>query len=332
MTYTPAAGFTGPDTFTYTVIDSSGLTDTATVTVQVFEVNGAPTADDDSFTVNEDSGANDLAVLSNDTDPENDTLTITAVTRPTAGSVVNNGTSVSYTLPLNFNGTATFGYTISDGNGNTDTANVTVTVAPVNDTPIAVGDFATTTTGTPVVVNVLANDFDQEGDALTVTAVTQPANGTASINLGGSSVTYVSNTGFTGVDTFTYTLSDGNGGTATGNVAINVTGGDGGLVDIDIDRLRLPGRANAGDTVTPNLRVRNNGVINLEVPATLVGVQDGQTVYGQTISVSDAPGGGASAFAFPPRIVGAGGNITWTVTIVDGDADVEQATATTRVR
>jgi hypothetical protein len=78
--------------------------------------------------------------------------------------------------------------------------------------------------------------------------------------------------------------------------------------------------------------VRNNGAINAAVPATAVGVQSGQTVYIQTIQVLNTVGGGATAFNFPSHTVGGPGNITWTVTIVDGDADVDQATATTRVR
>jgi len=341
VTYTPNPGFVGQDSFTYTVndrADGSGLSDTATVTVDVFNVNNPPVANADSFSVNEDSGASTLNVLDNDSDPDGHTLTVTAVTQPAlgTGSVVNNGTNVSYTPPLNFNGTATFNYTISDGNGGTSSATVTVTVDPVNDNPLAVNDSAptiTTTTGTPLVIDVLANDRDVDGDALTITAVTQPANGTAGINLNGASVSYTSNAGFTGLDTFTYTVSDGNGGTATATVTVNVTGGDGGLLDLDITAFRSTGQVNLGGTVTLSLSVRNNGAINGSAPATVVGVQGGQQVYVQTIQVLDPPGGGATTFTnFPPFTVRNPGNITWTATVVDGDADVDQATDTTRVR
>lgn len=103
--------------------------------VGAFEVQGAcaaantnPDAVDDSATIAEDSGANTISVLSNDTDAEGDTLTITAVTQGAHGSVVNGTTSVSYSPAPGFFGTDSFTYTISDGNGGTDTATVTVTV------------------------------------------------------------------------------------------------------------------------------------------------------------------------------------------------------------
>ena len=142
LTYTPAANFAGTDTFTYTISDAAGLTDIATVTVTVTNLNDPPVAVDDAATVAEDSGATPIAVLGNDTDPDTGTtLTITAVTQPTNGAVTFTGTGVSYTPAANFNGTDTFTYTISDGALGTDTATVSVTVTPVNDAPTAL-DFS----------------------------------------------------------------------------------------------------------------------------------------------------------------------------------------------
>jgi hypothetical protein len=100
-----------------------------------FVANQPPVANDDSVTVDEDSGANDLTsqLLSNDTDPENDTRTITSATQGTHGTTSVVAGVLTYTPTGNYNGTDTFTYTISDGNGHTDTATVNVTVTAVND-------------------------------------------------------------------------------------------------------------------------------------------------------------------------------------------------------
>ena len=95
--------------------------------------NAAPDAVDDSATFEVNSGSHSINVLANDTDPDLDALTITSVTQGTHGTVVNNGTSVSYTANANFTGSDTFTYTIDDGHAHTDTA--TVTIAVVDTTP-----------------------------------------------------------------------------------------------------------------------------------------------------------------------------------------------------
>jgi hypothetical protein len=90
-----------------------------------------------------------------------------------------------------------------------------------NQNPVAVDDTATAMTGVPVTINVLANDSDPDGDSLTVTGVSDPPNGTATRNAD-NTVTYRSDCGFQGFDTFTYTISDGAGGTDTGMVTVRV--------------------------------------------------------------------------------------------------------------
>ncbi|MHC4326610.1 MAG: S8 family serine peptidase, partial [Planctomycetota bacterium] len=161
VTYTPDGGFTGDDTFTYTVEDDSGGTDSAQVNVTVTPTNDPPDALDDSDTTDEDTLVT-IDVLSNDSDPDiGDTLTVTAVTQPADGTAtINPDNTVNYTPDLNFNGGDTFTYTISDGKGGTDTANVSVTVVPVNDSPVANDDVNTTQEDTPVIIDVLANDTD----------------------------------------------------------------------------------------------------------------------------------------------------------------------------
>jgi len=97
---------------------------------------------------------------------------------------------------------------------------VNVTVTPVNDAPVATNDAATTPQDTPVIINLTANDTDADPDTLTVSSVSNPANGSVVLNANGT-VTYTP-TGFTGTDTFNYSIHDGHGGTATG-----FRGGDG---------------------------------------------------------------------------------------------------------
>jgi hypothetical protein len=220
VTYTPDPYFTGTDSFTYTVSDGNGGTDIATVTVTVTNVNNPPAAVDDSDNTRADTSVT-IDVLSNDSDIDGDTLTVDSVTQGTSGSVTNNGNDVTYTPDPYFTGTDSFTYTVSDGNGGTDIATVTVTVTNVNNPPVASDDSATTPQDTPVTIDVLSNDSDIDGDTLTVDSVTQGTSG--SVTNSGNDVTYTPNSGFTGTDSFTYTISDGNGGTDTATVTVTVT-------------------------------------------------------------------------------------------------------------
>ncbi len=230
LTYTPNANFFGSDSFTYTISDGNGGTDTATVNVTVTNVNDPPDAVDDSATVAEDSGANTITVLANDTfaPDAGETLTITAVTQGTNGSVAitGSGTTVSYTPNANYSGSDSFTYTISDGNGGTDTATVSITVSNVNDNPTANDDTATVAEDSGAnAIPVLANDSisPDSGETLTIAAVTQGTNGSVAITGGGTGVTYAPNANYFGTDSFTYTISDGNGGSDTATVSITVT-------------------------------------------------------------------------------------------------------------
>src|SRR5438093_1270356 len=99
---------------------------------------------------------------------------------PTNGTALISGTNVVFTLALNFNGTATIGYSISDGNGGTASALITVTVSGANDPPVAVNDFTNTVEDVSVTIQALVNDSDPDGDTLTITSVS-PTNGTAVI-------------------------------------------------------------------------------------------------------------------------------------------------------
>src|SRR6185436_7648889 len=172
-------------------------------------VNDQPVANADTASVTED-GSVTVTVLSNDTDPENDTLDVTAVTQGAHGTVVLNvNDTVTYSPNANYSGTDSFTYTISDGNGGTATGTVNVTVTSVNDAPTANADTASVAEDGSVTVTVLSNDTDPENDTLDVTAVTQGAHGTVVLNAN-DTVTYSPNANYSGTDSFTYTISDGN--------------------------------------------------------------------------------------------------------------------------
>ncbi|MGH8171781.1 MAG: Ig-like domain-containing protein, partial [Rhodanobacteraceae bacterium] len=222
VTYTPAAGFSGTDTFTYSISDGRGGTASASVSVTVApQPNRPPVAVDDAATTAFGTAVA-INVLANDTDPDGDPLAISGVTTPANGSVSASGGTITYTPANGFSGTDRFTYTIDDGRGGTASANVTVTVgARPNQPPVANDDAATTVAPAPVTINVLTNDSDPDGDPLTLQSVTQPASGSAAIS--GTVVVYTPAAGFVGTDTFDYTINDGRGGTATATVTVTIT-------------------------------------------------------------------------------------------------------------
>ncbi|MGD1870798.1 MAG: malectin domain-containing carbohydrate-binding protein, partial [Neomegalonema sp.] len=177
--------------------------------------NEPPVATDDAVTIAEDSGPVVINVVANDTDADADTVVVDAIfTDPSNGSAIVSGAGeVTYTPDLNFNGTDSFVVQVTDGNGGFDTATVTVTVTPEDDDPTAVDDSDSVITGASGDINVVANDIEPDGEALTVTAVTDGANGTV-VNNGDGTVPYTPTGGFTGPDSFTYTIEDPDGGVA----------------------------------------------------------------------------------------------------------------------
>ena len=206
VTYTPNNGFFGSDTFIYAVSDGTA-SDTAQVSVNITEVTRPPVAVDDSSTISEDGQAV-IPVLDNDSDPDGDLLSIQSFTQGTHGSVARNGESIIYTPSQNYNGRDSFTYTINDGTGLTDTATVRITITAVNDNPVANSDSASVLQGESVIVNVIANDSDIDGDRLFISQVSNPLNGTV-INNGNGTISYTPFATFFGEDSFTYTVSDG---------------------------------------------------------------------------------------------------------------------------
>ncbi|PIF74011.1 VCBS repeat-containing protein [Variovorax sp. 54] len=216
-TYTPGANFNGTDSFTVTVSDGHGGTTTSTVNVTVNPVNDAPTAPNYTETTNEDTPVSGKVIGS---DVDGDALTYAKGSDPAHGTVtVNADGTYTYVPGANFNGTDSFTVTVSDGHGGTTTSAVNVTVNPVNDAPTAPNYTETTNEDTPVSGKVTGVDLD--GDALTYTKGSNPANGTVTVNPDGT-YTYTPNPNFNGTDTFTVTVSDGHGGTTTSSITVTV--------------------------------------------------------------------------------------------------------------
>ena len=189
--------------------------------------NTVPVAADDPVTTVEDSKVI-IDVLANDTDANNDTLTITDYERTSVegGSVNLVDGKLSYIPKAGFTGTDTFNYTVSDGRGGTASAKVVITVnssgTGTNQKPIAATDYVVTDVDAKATINVLANDSDADGDTLTITSFDESSVKGGSVSLADGLLSYVPAAGFTGTDTFTYTISDGNGGTAVGTVTVVV--------------------------------------------------------------------------------------------------------------
>ncbi len=215
LTYSPAANFQGTDSFTYLVSDGSLNSNVATVSVTVTRSNVVPVASNDSATIDEDTTAT-LNVLSNDSDADNDPLTISIASWPAhATAVLNANGTITITPQANFSGSDSFTYRVSDGLALSNVATVSLTISPINDVPLAVNDALNVTLNTTATLNVLSNDSDADGNVLTPSIETSPAHGTATVNANGT-ITIVPTTGYLGSDSFTYRVSDG---TTTSNVA-----------------------------------------------------------------------------------------------------------------
>jgi titin len=200
--------------------------DAATVTIEV--TNVTPVAnDDDQYSMLHDQTLTVSAsngVLANDTDGDNDPLTAILDTQPAYGAVsLNADGSFTYTPPAAYAGTVTFTYHANDGVADSNIATVTIVVG--NEAPIANDDTGYTVvhgrTLTIDAAGVLANDSDPDGDSLTAILVDRPDHGTVSVGSNGIA-TYTPNAGFVGDDSFSYTITDPYGATATAMIYVSV--------------------------------------------------------------------------------------------------------------
>ena len=191
------------------------------VTFKIFIASNAVDATDDVVTFAEDHAPSPwlIPVLVNDTYPAG--AVIDGVSPAALGNVTisADGQSILYAPHPNANGEDSFTYSVSDGVGGVDSATVFVSITPVNDAPVAVGDVATVARNAPATaIPVLGNDVDVDGESVLITARTSGSKGQVVITGGGTGLTYLPNKNVTGTDSFTYTITDAAGASATATV------------------------------------------------------------------------------------------------------------------
>jgi len=228
---TPQSGQSGFDFFTYTIADGNGETNLAYVVLDLSlpaTANNRPFAEQDAFDVVNDGSAVAVDVLANDRDPDDDTLSVSAILEVQSGSVEIVNGNTRFTPAPGFSGQDFFVYKLSDGNGGTDTAYSVIQVAlpqDANNLPFAAQDaFNVANNGQAIALDVLANDSDPDGDSLSVSAILEVQSG--SVEIVDGNTRYTPAPGFTGQDFYVYELSDGKGGTDTAYSVIQVAAGN----------------------------------------------------------------------------------------------------------
>lgn len=191
----------------------------ALAAVIINTINQPPTAEANSVTTKEDTPA---SVVLTGNDRNGDVLTYRVIDGPSHGRLNGMAPELVYSPDENFAGPDSFTFKVDDGRKDSAPATVSIMVTPVNDLPTANDDSATTEEDAPIVtIDVLANDTDADADRLMVINATQGRHGSVTINTDGT-LTYAPGRNFCGVDTFSYTLSDGRGGNDTAMVEVTV--------------------------------------------------------------------------------------------------------------
>ena len=226
FTYTPALNYHGIDIFTYTLQDSDGETSSATINITVTPINdGVPSALSDHFSTQEDTTINALNVIKNDHIIDEATIIEYDNESEHGGHLSQTSPGIfTYTPALNYHGIDTFTYTLQDSDGETSNATIYITVTPVNDgTPIANSDNISTEEDTPIEgINVIQNDLIVD-DATIIKYDSASEHGGHLSQTSPGIFTYTPALNYHGIDTFTYTLKDGDGETSSATISITIT-------------------------------------------------------------------------------------------------------------
>jgi hypothetical protein len=267
VTFTPTA--TGPASFNYTIQDALGLISapaTVSLTVNAVVNNQPPVANNDTgfiVTLGAPLTIQASQLLANDTDPNGSALSISAVGSPANGGVTLNLAAQTVTFTATATGPASFTYTIKDALGLSSatpaTVSLTVNAVVGNQPPVANNDTGfTVTLGTPLTIpaaQLLANDSDPNGSALSISAVGTPVNGGVVLNLAAQTVTFTATA--TGPASFTYTIKDALGLTSAAPATVSLTVNAAGSITASLfTATTVPGILTDSDTSSVELGVK----------------------------------------------------------------------------
>ncbi len=256
FSYTPAALYTGPDSFTFKANDGSLDSNTATVSLSISLVNHAPVAANGSASISEDGALAGALPAANDLD--GDQVTYALVSAAAHGSVtVNPDGSFSYAPAANYNGADSFGFTVSDGHGGTGAYTYAVAIAAVNDAPTASDGSASGAEDAVITGQAVAADVDNP--SLTYSVVTGPQHGVLTFNPDGS-YSYAPGPNYNGADSFTFKANDGSIDSNTATVSLTVSP----VNDAPIATIAAAGYGVAGQTA---LDLKNTGLSIADVDA-----------------------------------------------------------------
>jgi cellulose biosynthesis protein BcsQ/uncharacterized integral membrane protein len=268
LTYTPKANFTDKDSFTFKLNDSDVDSAPATVSLNMTP-NHVPMADLQSVTTAEDTPT---VINLTGSDPDGDTVVYSVVTVPSHGSLSGTAPNLTYSPNKNFSGPDSFTFKVNDGTADSALTTVAITIAPVNDPPIANNIEITAMEDVPI--PILLTGIDPDGDSLTYSIVTKPSNGT----LSGTepNMAYTPDMNFNGLDGFTFKMSDGKMNSIPATVSLVVTptddppiaNGDNVTVPEDtVSHILLTGSDPDGDPLTYTvLRAPNHGKLSGTAP------------------------------------------------------------------
>ncbi|MFB6287127.1 MAG: Ig-like domain-containing protein [Candidatus Bipolaricaulia bacterium] len=268
-TYEPDLNYNGSDSFKFRVKDGFGGTDVGTYSFDIAPVNDAPTADPQTTSAIDEDRTSEFTITVSGSDVDGDSLTYSLASGVSHGTLdcanIDVDQTCTYLPDADFNGDDSFTFQVDDGNGETDTATVTIPVSPINDAPTANNVSGDTFQETEVQIDLDVDDvdLDWEGETLSCsTGATAPSNGTASYN--DCVLSYTSNDGFVGDETFDYEVcDDGSNGSVRcdqASVTITVNNRQPTAFDLSADldedgqvNLTLNGSDPDGDTLTCSL-------------------------------------------------------------------------------
>jgi Big-like domain-containing protein/caspase domain-containing protein len=224
LVYSPDKDYSGADSFTFSAEDPDGVSVVGTASVSVRPRNDQPVAVDDNATTNQNVEAS-IDVLTNDSDVDGDAITVLSTTNPPNGSAsIQVDNTITYTPDTDFFGGDSFEYTVIDDSGAVATATVQVTVnevTPDNKAPIAVNDSVITNEDTPIVIPVMDNDSDPDGDNITLISMEGAQHG-STIMIPDNVIQYTPSENYNGEDSFTYRIQDAKGAEAQATVFVNI--------------------------------------------------------------------------------------------------------------